>query len=87
MKNGKSVASLVLGIVGVVTSIAPVISTIGLILGIQGKRQKSNNPKATAGIIMSIIGLTTGAILTILGALFGIREHRKSTLRQDLWNI
>lgn len=68
--SGKAVASLVLGIVGLLAWLLPIIglpvTIIGLVLGI-GARRSPNSKMATAGIIMSLIGL----VLTIANAAWG----------------
>ncbi len=69
--NGKSVASLVLGIIGVVVGffggwawIGAILGIIGLILGVLGKKEAPNG-MATAGIVLSIIAIALGLIVTI----------------------
>jgi uncharacterized membrane protein YqjE len=61
MENRSAVASLVLGIVGVLFSMFALLSLpiniVGLVLGIFSKRNRVPNPLATAGITLSIIGL------------------------------
>ena len=69
--NGKSVASLVLGIIGVVVGffggwawIGAILGIIGLILGVMGKKEAPSS-MATAGIVLSIIAIALGLIVTI----------------------
>lgn len=66
--DGRAVASLVLGIISLVTMftgtfaiVGVVLSIIGLILGIKSKK---DNPSgmATAGIVLSIIALVLTAL-------------------------
>jgi len=66
--NGKAVASMVLGIISVIfiftgsfSLIGIVLAIIGLILGISAKKE-SPSGMATAGIVLSIIGLALCAI-------------------------
>ena len=66
--NGKSVASLVLGIIGVVVGffggwawIGAILGIIGLILGVMGKKEAPSS-MATAGIVLSIIAIALGLI-------------------------
>ena len=69
--NGKSVASLVLGIVGVIAWCLPIlglpVGVIGLIMGIQGY----NRSMAMAGIVLSIICLVLTIINSSIGAYMG----------------
>lgn len=69
--NGKSVASLVLGIIGVVLGFlggwawtGAILGIIGLILGVMGKKEAPSG-MATAGIVLSIIAIALGLIVTI----------------------
>ena len=59
--EGKATASMVLGIVGLLFWLCPIvglpIGVVGLVLGIQANRT-TRRGSATAGIIMSIISLT-----------------------------
>lgn len=75
-KKGFAIASLVLGIVAIVSGCAWYVAIpcaiVGLILGIMANKVKKTG-MATAGIVLSIIALVL-AVLVIagLGALFGI---------------
>ena len=66
------VASLVLGILGVVAWLLPLfgypINIVGLILGILSKKRKMSG-MATAGIILTIIGLVLTIINSVAGAI------------------
>ena len=70
--EGLGVASLVLGILGIMFSITIILSLLGFILGILGIifaiMQKRNNPTGTAtgGLITSIVALVIGLILVLL---------------------
>lgn len=68
------VASLVLGIIGVIAWCLPLlgfpINIVGLILGICAKK-KGMQGKATAGIILTIIGLVLTIINSAIGAYMG----------------
>ena len=66
--------SLVLGIIGLFAWLLPIaglpITIVGLICGIKGR--SSDSPKmATAGIVMSIIGLVFTIINMSIGAFMG----------------
>ena len=72
--NGKAIASLVLGIAGLVLSIfagmafygwiGTICGIVGLILGIMSKKENPST-MATAGIVLSIIALARGIVATI----------------------
>ena len=65
------IASLVLGIVSLFCCGLP-CSVVGLILGIiSRKRQPENNGKATAGIILSIIGMVLSIVIIIFNVANG----------------
>lgn len=70
--NGKATASLVLGIISLVfiffgtyALAGIVLAIIGLVLGIQAKKEDPNDSKAKAGVILSIIGLSLCALTFI----------------------
>ena len=71
--NGKSIASLVLGIVSVVSCFFGVVAIVGVATGIVGLilaiNAKKEDGKATgmttAGLVLSIIGLAVSAIIFI----------------------
>ncbi|NLP35113.1 MAG: hypothetical protein GX359_07960 [Clostridiales bacterium] len=67
--NGKATASLVLGIISLVfiffgtyAFLGIILAIIGLILGIQAKKENPNDGKAKAGVVLSIIGLALCAL-------------------------
>jgi len=66
------VASLVLGILGAVAWLLPLfgypINIVGLILGILAKKKRMSG-MATAGIILTIIGLVLTIINSVAGAI------------------
>jgi uncharacterized membrane protein len=73
--NGKATASLVLGIISLVfiffniyAFIGVIMAVVGLILGIQAKKENPADSRAKAGVILSIIGLALCA-LTFLACL------------------
>ena len=71
MGQGKAVASLVLGIIGVV-----LCQIIGLILGILAKRQRAGG-MAIAGIVLSCVGLAFSLLVlffVILGLIMAMRD-------------
>jgi hypothetical protein len=66
--NGKAIASLILGIISVVciffgygALLGIILAVIGLVLGISAKKTAPSG-MATAGIVLSIIGLAACAI-------------------------
>lgn len=73
--NGRAVAALVLGIVSCVcfclsfTYVSPLIGlvagVVGLILGIGERKENPANGLGTAGMVLSIIGLSLCAITTV----------------------
>ena len=74
--NGLAIASLVLGIVSLVlvaafswmlwVSIAGLcLGIVGTILGVMGRKNDTGRTMATAGMILSIIGIAIGAICFI----------------------
>ena len=72
--GGKAIASLVLGIIGLIAWLIPLfglpISIVGLILGI--KDMKSHNRGlAIAGIVLCILGLVLAIINASIGAYMG----------------
>jgi hypothetical protein len=73
--NHKAIASLVLGIVGLIAWYLPIVGApvtiTGLVLGALGL--KSEKPgMAITGLIMSIMGLIATIINALLGALIGL---------------
>lgn len=68
--TGKALASMILGIISLITWLIPLFgfptSITGLILGIIG-RKSENKGKATAGIIMSSVGLVLSLVNAALG--------------------
>lgn len=82
--KGMSIASMVLGIIGLLAWCIPLfgypITIVGLVLGIKGKN-KGGRGMAIAGIVMSIIGLIATVINSALGAMMAIRGmHLAGTL-------
>ena len=80
MGQGKAVASLVLGIIGVVLCQIVFISLpcqiIGLILGILAKRQRAGG-MAIAGIVLCCVGLAFSLLVlffVILGLIMAMRD-------------
>lgn len=73
--SGKAVASLVLGLVGLLAWFIPLfglpISIVGLVMGIKGKRSK-NRGMAIAGIVLSILCLIATIINSIIGILIAL---------------
>lgn len=75
--NGMSIASLILGIIGLVAWILPLlgypINIIGLILGIISNKKEKNKFSKT-GIILSAIGLGITAINSIAGVIMVLSQ-------------
>ena len=71
-QKGQSIASLVLGLCGLVAWCIPLfgypVSIIGLIMGILGSK-KGGKGMAIAGIILSVICLIATLINSVLGAM------------------
>jgi len=67
--KGLAIASLVLGIIGVVTSwfffVGLPVSLLGLALAIVGRRRVQGKGMATAGLVLSIIGVAIAGVRTI----------------------
>jgi hypothetical protein len=72
--GGKAIASLVLGIIGLIAWFIPLfglpISLVGLILGIKDMKSQ-NRGLAIAGIVLCIIGLVLTIINASIGAYMG----------------
>jgi hypothetical protein len=72
--NGKAVTSLVLGIIGMMAWLLPIIglpiTIVGLVQGIYGMRTTQRG-MAIAGMILSIIGLIFTIINATIGAYMG----------------
>ena len=72
--GGKAVASMVLGIIGLIAWFLPIVglpvTITGLVLGIKGLNS-ANRGMAIAGIVMTIIGLTLSVINAAIGAYLG----------------
>ncbi len=67
-----AIASLVLGIVGLVFAIIPgfgwlggILGVVGIILAVVAKKQGATGGAATAGLVLSIIAAALGLILYI----------------------
>lgn len=79
--NGKATASLVLGIISLIVLIigfafpgashlvGVALSIIGLVLGIQAKKEDPENGQAKAGVVINIVGLILNALVFISCAL------------------
>lgn len=72
--EGKAVASLVLGIVGMLFWLLPIlglpVTVVGVAMGVKG-REGSRRGMATAGLVLSIIGLVLTVINAAIGAYLG----------------
>ncbi len=72
--GGKAIASLVLGILGMIAWFIPLfglpVTVVGLVLGIKGLGSE-NKGMAVAGVTMSIIGLVATIINMSIGAYMG----------------
>ena len=70
-QSGKAVTSLVLGIAGLVTWIVPLfglpITIVGLIMGVKGRNSQKAGT-ATAGIVLSVLGLIASFIHAVVAA-------------------
>ncbi len=73
--GGKAIASLVLGILGLVVWILPIIGLPVTIIGVvQGAKALHSRQRgmAIAGLILSVIGLVAAAINAAIGAYLGV---------------
>lgn len=72
--GGKAIASLVLGIIGMIAWFIPLfgapITIIGLVLGIKGMKSNRRG-MAIAGVVLCIIGLVLTIINASIGGLHG----------------
>ena len=85
-KNGMATASLVLGILGLLLSclcIGGVLSIIGLVLGIVSKKNGPNS-KATAGIVLSSIGLAFTVLLIVLSMMSPTTNTTNTTINNKI---
>jgi hypothetical protein len=81
--NGPGIASLILGILGVLTCWNPLtfvvslpMSVVGIVLAVFGMRRINGKGLAIAGLVLSIIGVVVSgiwAILLIIGLAVGSR--------------
>lgn len=73
-REGKAIASLVLGICSAILWLCPLVglatSIVGLVLGLQARKERRSG-MATAGIVLSSIGLGLTAINGAAGAYMG----------------
>lgn len=93
-----AVASLVLGIIGLVFAFIPAVGWVGAILGIVGiilgvlgrKSQPEKKGMAIAGLVMSIIAVVLGAIMFIAcvacTSLFVEAAQDADAFNPDAWN-
>ncbi|MEI6532206.1 MAG: DUF4190 domain-containing protein [Candidatus Roizmanbacteria bacterium] len=76
--NGKATTSLVLGIIGIIAWLLPIlglpITIVGLIFGIKGTKSLKHGI-ATAGIVLSIIGLVLTIANASIGAYMGATDQ------------
>ena len=74
-QSGKATASLVLGILGMICWLLPIIglpvTIVGLVMGCKGL-DSSNRGIAMAGVILSVIGLVATIINAAWGAYLGV---------------
>ena len=72
--SGQAVAGMILGIIGLIAWLLPLIgypvSITGLVLALKGRRAFSRRTMATAGVVLSAIALG----LTVLSSLIGIKS-------------
>jgi len=72
--DGKAIASLVLGILGLILWFCPLIglgvTVPGLVRGIMSRNQRPSG-MATAGIVLCVIGLVLSLINAAIGAYLG----------------
>lgn len=89
-KKGMSIASMVLGIVGLIAWCIPIIGgpvgVVGLILGIVGMK-KGGKGMAIAGIIMSVITIILAVINAIAGAALAVSNLMQFRHFWDVTNL
>lgn len=72
--SGKATASLVLGLIGLLAWLLPIVglpvTIVGVVMGAKG-RNSSNRGVAVAGLVLSIIGLILTVINAAIGAYLG----------------
>lgn len=72
--TGKATTSLVLGLVGLLAWILPLVgfpvTIVGLVMGVKGLRSPAKG-MATAGVILCIVGLVATVINSAIGAYLG----------------
>lgn len=72
--SGKAVASLVLGVVGLIAWCVPIVGLPVTIIGVVLGSQSLNTPSrglALAGLVLSVIGLAASAVNAVIGAYLG----------------
>ncbi|MCC8168260.1 MAG: DUF4190 domain-containing protein [Clostridiales bacterium] len=86
--NGMAVASLVLGIIGIVACccswiFGAVLGILAIVFGVKGRQQDPGNSMATAGMVLGVISLILAAVNVVvafvISFVYGITE-------QDLLN-
>lgn len=83
-QNGMGIASLVLGILGLLGCCSFVFSILAVIFGVMGRNRAdaglaNNKGMATAGMIMGIIGLVIGGAYWIYSLVYGFNDWTFST--------
>lgn len=62
--SGQSVASLVLGILSIIIPfVGLILGILGLIFSVKGRREEEKKGMATAGLVLSIIGVVFSSIV------------------------
>lgn len=73
--GGKAIASLILGVFGMVAWFIPLfgvpVTVVGLVMGINGMKSRQRG-MAIAGLVLSIIGLVLSLINAAIGAYLGV---------------
>ncbi len=76
-QNGKAIASLVLGLVGLIAWLLPLagypVTIVGIVMGVKGLKSEKKS-LAIAGLILSIIGLAATLVNSIIGAVMGVQN-------------
>lgn len=77
-RNGLSIASLVLGLIGIVAWLLPLagypVTIVAIVLGVKGMKQQSGRGMAIAGLVLGIVFLVLTLINSVLGAYLGAME-------------
>ncbi|MBQ6586453.1 MAG: DUF4190 domain-containing protein [Coriobacteriales bacterium] len=76
--NKKPLIAMILGIISLIAWFIPIFgyatSIPAIILGVQGRQDPAGKGKATAGMVMGIIGLVLSLINSVLGVILALQN-------------